>query len=183
MMRAMVGSIVDIRRAQLEDAARLASVGTATFLETFAGVLDGDDILAHNARDHSLEYYQGSLADDNTQLWLAETPPGQAPVGYLMTSPCSLRLPTWPDRIEIERIYLLHRFHGSGVGARLMQTAIEFAARTGKRRVLLGVYANNERAIAFYEKHDFRRAGRRQFAVGANPYDDIVLARVVTEER
>jgi ribosomal protein S18 acetylase RimI-like enzyme len=170
-------SQLHIRRAQLHDAAKLALVGQATFLETFAGVLDGNDILEHGAQEHSLEYYQSHLARSDAQLWLAETPPGQAPIGYLMTSKCSLPVAdVGPDDVEIKRIYVLHRFHGSGVGARLMQTALDCARGAGMRRVLLGVYAKNERAISFYQRHGFQRVGQRQFSVGANRYDDVVLA-------
>jgi diamine N-acetyltransferase len=176
-----VTDAVQIRRAGREDAARLAQVGQATFLETFAGVLDGDDILAHAAREHSVEHYQRSLGDAETQLWLAEVAPGRAPVGLLVTSRCTLPVadPS-ADDLEIKRIYLLHRFHGGGVGTRLMQTALDWAQQAGKRRVLLGVYAHNARAIAFYERHGFVRVGERRFAVGGNHYDDLVLARAVT---
>jgi ribosomal protein S18 acetylase RimI-like enzyme len=172
---------VQIRRGRPDDAPRLAQVGQATFLETFAGILDGDDILAHAAREHSVEHYERCLGDVATRLWLAEVAPGRAPVGLLVTSKCTLPVAdVSADDLEVKRIYLLHRFHGCGVGARLMQTAIDWAQQAGKRRVLLGVYAHNARAIAFYERYGFVRVGQRRFAVGANQYDDLVLARPVT---
>ncbi|HRE35136.1 MAG TPA: GNAT family N-acetyltransferase, partial [Sphingopyxis terrae] len=71
--------------------------------------------------------------------------------------------------------YSLSRFHGSGLGAALMRCALHAAA--GHRRLLLGVYARNERALAFYRKQGFVDVGTRQFNVGGKFYDDRVLAR------
>jgi ribosomal protein S18 acetylase RimI-like enzyme len=173
---------VQIRGAQVNDAARLALVGQATFLETFAGILDGDDVVAHCAREHGLAHYEAALAKPDTQLWLAEAAPGQAPVGYAMTCPPALPVgDVGPDDVELKRIYLLHRFHGTGVGKRLMDSALDGARRARKRRALLGVYAHNRRAIAFYERHGFVAIGTRRFSVGANHYDDLVLALPLTD--
>jgi ribosomal protein S18 acetylase RimI-like enzyme len=43
--------------------------------------------------------------------------------------------------------------------------------------VLLGVYAVNEGALAFYTRCGFRRVGTREFVVGQRTYHDFVLAR------
>jgi ribosomal protein S18 acetylase RimI-like enzyme len=56
-----------------------------------------------------------------------------------------------------------------------MKQALE--AASGHRRLLLGVYAGNERALAFYRKQGFSDLGTRQFNVGGKLYDDLVLAR------
>ena len=81
--------------------------------------------------------------------------------------------------LEIKRIYLLSRFQGSGVGARLMAVALDAARAAGATRILLGVYGDNAAAIAFYARQGFTRAGVRKFLVGANTYDDLVLARAL----
>ena len=75
----------------------------------------------------------------------------------------------------MKRIYLLQRVQGSGVGVRLMKEAVTFAALAGSRRLLLGVYENNDRAIAFYERFGFTRVGTRRFRVGHSDYDDLIL--------
>ena len=48
---------VVVREAGPGDAERLAAVGRATFLETFAGILDGADILAHCGQEHAPSLY------------------------------------------------------------------------------------------------------------------------------
>jgi len=168
-----------LRRAGPDDAEALALVGAATFLETFAGVLPGPDILAHCRAQHAAERYAGWLAD-GCPAWLAEAE-GGAPVGYLLLAPPDLPVPTGPGDVEVKRIYAFSRWHGAGLGRALMDAAADHARSEGRRRLLVGVYGENARAIAFYRKCGFAVIGERRFTVGANTYDDLVLARPLGE--
>jgi len=154
----------------------LALVGQATFLDSFAGVLRGADVVAHCIRQHTPEIYREWLADSRARSWIAEIEPGYAPVGYLVVAPANLPLPDLrDDDLEIKRIYLLHRVQGTGLGTRLMKEGIEYARREDRSRLLLGVYGGNARAIAFYERCGFRSIGERRFLVGDNHYDDLIM--------
>ncbi|WP_033073917.1 GNAT family N-acetyltransferase [Sphingopyxis sp. MWB1] len=166
-----------VRPATREDAAALALIGAATFLETFSGILDGDAIIAHCERAHSRAAYEAYL-DAGAQAWLAEIEPGHAPIGFALASTPDLAAAR-PGDWELKRIYALSRFHGSGLGAALMQAAV--AAAAPYQRLLLGVYARNARAIAFYRKQGFEPIAERQFDVGGKLYDDLVLARPLAE--
>ncbi len=158
------------------DEQALSLIGQATFLEAFAGVLSGEDILLHCATQHAPDVYKAYLADSRARVCLAEIEPGGAPAGYLVVAPAGLPLPDLhDDDVEVKRIYLLHRFQGAGLGRRLMSDAVDYARRNGSRRVLLGVYGGNDQAVAFYERFGFRRVGTRRFRVGNNHYDDLIL--------
>lgn len=172
---------VEIRRARPGDAAALALVGRATFLETYAGQLAADNILDHCAREHAPERYAGWLADGASLIWIAEAARGGAPVGYAVIAAPDLPVATGPGDLEVKRFYLLGRLHGQGVGRRLMQTAAAGAYAAGARRLLLGVFSANARAIAFYARQGFSQAGVRKFRVGEGVYDDLVLARCLSE--
>lgn len=177
---------VEIRRARPDDAAALALVGQATFLETYAGQLLAADILAHCAHEHAVERYAGWLAEDGRQVWIVEAAAGGAPLGYAVLAACDLaasdlQAPPDPGDLELKRFYLLGRCHGQGLGARLMRNVLEGARAAGARRLLVGVFSANARAIAFYARQDFIRAGARKFRVGEGVYDDLVLARSVVE--
>lgn len=168
---------VGIRRAGPGDASALAMVGAATFLETFAGVLEGADILRHCREQHAAAVYARWLADPSYRIWLAEVSPGAAPVGYLVLSPAALPVSDpHPDDCEVKRVYLLHRFRGHGIGAALMRAAIDEATALGAPRLLLGVHARNHAAIAFYRKAGYVPVGERRFQVGGRGYDDQLLA-------
>jgi ribosomal protein S18 acetylase RimI-like enzyme len=165
-----------IRAAGPADAERLSLVGRATFLETFAGLLDEDAILGHCRVKHAPEVYAGWLADGESRLWLAEASEGRAPVGYaVLTAPDLPEAGSQEGDIEIRRIYLLSRFQGGGTGRALMEAALAAAREAGRRRVVLGAYRENP-VVAFYERFGFQVIGERKFQVGPRTYDDVVLA-------
>ena len=168
---------VRIRPAVADDADALALVGQATFLEAYAGTLPGEDITQHCARQHSPERYRTWLLDQATRIWIAEAEQGGAPVGYLVLGVPDLPVadPDPRDR-EIKRIYVLHRFQGTGLGRRMMDTARELASAERAPRLLLGVYSRNLAAIAFYEKLGYSAIGRRIFHVGTHDYEDLIVA-------
>jgi ribosomal protein S18 acetylase RimI-like enzyme len=168
-----------IRPASLEDSAALALVGSATFLETFAGLLDGRAIVEHVRGAHNEAYYRTAL-EKGASAWLAELEPGGAPVGYALLAAADLPgMAAGGSDVELRRIYALSRLHGQGVGAALMRSAEEEAARRGALRLLLGVHDDNARALAFYRKCGFQPIAERQFPVGDRSYGDVVLARTL----
>ncbi len=164
-----------IREARKDDCEHLALIGAATFLETFAGVLSGAAIVAHCQCEHSADAY-AQLFDKGARAWLALLQPGDAPVGFALLAPADLPGMREGD-VELKRIYALSRFHGTGLGAGLMDVSVAGAHEAAAKRLLLGVYAENHRAIAFYRKKGFDQIATRQFNVGGNDYDDVVLAR------
>ncbi|MGB3721996.1 MAG: GNAT family N-acetyltransferase [Pacificimonas sp.] len=171
-----------IRPAAPDDAARLSLIGKSTFLESFADILPGQDILMHCMHQHSRDDYAARLRSAEDALWLAELPKG-APIGYAALSPPDLPEVEVDDGdIELKRIYVLSRFHGSGVAKQLMDAAVKHARAATRKRLLLGVYGRNGRAIRFYQKHGFSVIGSRKFLVGANRYDDVIMARNLTGE-
>jgi ribosomal protein S18 acetylase RimI-like enzyme len=57
-----------------------------------------------------------------------------------------------------------------------MNEALQSAKDRGAARLLLGVYGQNAAAIGFYQRLGYRQVGTRRFQVGANLYDDVILA-------
>ena len=171
-------SPVTIHRADLGDDLALSTVGSATFLETFAGMVNGVDILAHCARQHAQSVYRAWLASPEYALFLATVDPGAAPVGYAVLSPADVPIADpRPDDLEVKRIYLLSRFHGAGTGRALIDAALDEAKARKAARVLIGVYEGNARAVAFYRKCGFTVAGTRRFSVGAGTYSDLLFEK------
>lgn len=166
---------VTVRRCIPGDELALALVGQATFLETFAGILQGDAIVAHCAQAHSATLYRTWLSDPNYAMWICESCDGGAPVGYMVMAPPQLPLPVTADDLELKRIYLLGRFQGGGIGKQMVSAAITHAKSAAAKRLLLGVYARNKSAIAFYERMGFSKLGDRKFNVGGKDYDDNIM--------
>lgn len=171
--------IVTIRAARVDDADALSLIGAATFLETFAGILQGADIVEHCRKKHAVDVYRRWLTRADARVWIAEASRGAA-VGYLVLVPADLPLTDLAATdYEVARIYLLRRFQGAKVGARMMRLAIDEAKALGATRLLLGVYSQNAQAIGFYERMGFARLGRRAFQVGFTECEDHILGHTL----
>ena len=167
-----------LRTAAAGDEHALALVGQATFLETFAGVIDGPDVVAHCRAQHAAERYAEWLSRPDAYACIAEVEPGGAPIGYALLAEPQLPIAdSRPTDVELKRIYVLSRYHGTGVGGALMDDAVRTARDRGYARMLLGVYAGNARALSFYARCGFTRIADRRFVVGRNEYADMVHAR------
>ncbi|SFS02095.1 Ribosomal protein S18 acetylase RimI [Granulicella pectinivorans] len=169
---------ISLRACTHDDAQMLSAVSVATFLDAFAGILPGTSMVEHCRVNLSAEKYAHYLGLPRTRIWVAETAVQQGPVGYAMVSAPELPIADpEPTDLELKRIYLLSRFHGGGAGRALMDQAVEGARAQGARRLFLGVYGGNTRALAFYAKAGFAIVGTRRFQMGFEVFDDYVLAR------
>lgn len=169
-----------IRAASGADAEALSVVGSATFLDAFAGVLDGAAIVSHCMRAHAAAAYRAHLAAGG-RAWLCETRVGASPVGYALGGVPELACARADGTdFELKRIYLLSRFRGGGRGAALLASVEQAARERRAGRLLLGVHRENERALRFYSRHGFAAVDTRRFAVGNATYDDLVLAKALT---
>ncbi|XBQ16536.1 MAG: GNAT family N-acetyltransferase [Oceanicaulis sp.] len=166
---------ITCRRAAPADASAVALVGAASFLESYAGVIDGGALVRHCAERQTAPVYERAIRDTAQAVWLAEL--DGAPVGYLHLSPPDLPVAVEETDLEIKRIYVLSRFQRGGVGRRLLYEAEACARRAGGERLLLGVYKENARALAFYERMGFETVGERDFDVGGTTYQDWVLGK------
>ena len=145
-------------------------------MDAFAALIPGEALLAHCRNKHVTEGYETLFAEPQTRAWLAEIAATGGPVGYAMvTSPEFPEGLVQAGDLELRRIYLLSRFHGSGAGRQMMDAAIAHARGQGASGLLLGVHPENQRALAFYRRHGFRVVGGRRFQVGSAVFEDPVL--------
>ncbi|KIL97955.1 Ribosomal-protein-S18p-alanine acetyltransferase [Paramagnetospirillum magnetotacticum MS-1] len=101
---------------------------------------------------------EGLIAVDGKSLAPATEPPG--PAGLIL----------WRrifDEAEILTIAVLPPWRRRGVGARLLDAAMENAARAGALTMFLEAAADNEAALALYESRKFNRVGLRKGYYGA----------------
>jgi diamine N-acetyltransferase len=166
-----------LRRATTDDAAKLSLIGGASFLESFANDHPGDGVVAFIRDYHSESAWAATLAKPDTAVWIVEEVAG-CPIGYAVLSPGSLP-GTTPDDAELKRIYVLSRWHGTGIGRDLFEVAEAEARARGAKRLVLSVYTRNARAIRFYEKQGFVTIGQAVFAEFPVEFADNVLAKAL----
>ena len=110
-------------------------------------------------------------------MWPIEAPGTEAIVGYMVCDSANLPIADpRPTDYEIKRIYVLRCYQGGGIGRRLVELAAAEARARGSGRILLGVYAGNDRAIGFYRHLGFAVCGARKFRVGARECDDHIMS-------
>ncbi|MBI3483860.1 MAG: GNAT family N-acetyltransferase [Acidobacteria bacterium] len=68
------------------------------------------------------------------------------------------------------------RARRTGIASRLLDGALAAARSFGGQRAFLEVRASNAGAIAFYERHGFRPAGRRKHYYASPVEDALVLS-------
>ncbi|MET0374709.1 MAG: GNAT family N-acetyltransferase [Rhizorhabdus sp.] len=171
----MDGPAIVIRRAGLEDAAALSMIGAASFLESYAHMIGIADMVAHNGVKNSSDAWRGFARDPDAATWIAEMPVTGVPIGYALLTAPDLPIDLKPEDIELRRIYLLSKWQRGGLGRRLIEQAIGYARAMGKRRFLIGVYSENEGAIAFYRRMGCDLVGTRTFQVGDATFNDLIF--------
>ncbi|MEM7494003.1 MAG: GNAT family N-acetyltransferase, partial [Pseudomonadota bacterium] len=111
---------ISFKRADHADAETLNTIGSATFLESYIELIPGPDLIKHCQTQHSVEVYQHYLgqSDPRYACWIASYTETGAPIGYALTCPPELPIKTSETDIELKRIYVFSRFHGTGAGTR-----------------------------------------------------------------
>ena len=175
-----------VRRAGADDAAGLADVAAATFALACPPDMTQDRIDRFIADVLSRECFDGYLADPHRALLLAEDDEGA--LGYAMLvagepSDEDVRgAITHRPTVELSKIYVLPRAHGTGAAHALMERSLAWARESGAAGVWLGVNQRNERAQRFYAKSGFAVVGEKRFLVGGRHEDDYVMERALSAD-
>ena len=170
-----------IRRATDDDAAALAVLAAATFPLACPPTLDDAaiaDFIAANLDETSMRAY---VADPQRIVLVAADDVSGDLLGYtivVLDSPP----PTDADAsgvAELSKCYVRPDAQGSGLAVGLLVASLTAAGDRGARSMWLGTNVANRHARRFYERQGFTLAGRRQFVVGGDPQDDVVMSRDV----
>jgi ribosomal protein S18 acetylase RimI-like enzyme len=78
---------------------------------------------------------------------------------------------------ELNKLYILEWFCSMGVGYNLLKLAEEMVLSTGNRLMWLWVLESNDRAVAFYERQQYKWIGNASFQMEVNSYDNKVMVK------
>lgn len=81
--------------------------------------------------------------------------------------------------LEIERIYVLQKYHGKKIGQILLDQALQLAQNLNVNYVWLGVWEKNPRAISFYKKNGFEVFDQHSFQLGDDLQTDIMMKKSI----
>ena len=166
-----------LRRATIDDADTVSSLGARTFSETFAHLYPTEDLETFLAYAYGLERTRRDLADPDKATWLLEDEDGDA-IGYALAGPCGLPHPdASPGHGELHRVYVLKAFQGGGRGSLLLNTALDWLVKDGPRPLWIGVWSENFGAQKLYGRLGFEKVGEYRFPVGETQDLEFILRR------
>jgi len=167
---------VELRRVTPADVDALQEIARQTFLETFAAVNTRENMTKYLDASFSKEKLISEINDTEAELYFAVF--NKMVVGYLKVNVGQSQTELRQDNaLEIERIYVLKEFLGRRVGQQLLEKAMEIAQRRNVEYVWLGVWEENHRARAFYEKNGFITFNKHIFKLGDDDQTDIMMKR------
>ncbi len=172
----------NIRLADENDITILAALGTTTCYEAYFQLDPSSDLADYCARVYSPEQVRVEFDDPNSTYLIAEID-GRA-VGFAkLRENNSVECVEPGTSIEIQRIYLLEKVKGSGVGRRLIDRCFEVGRGKGYKTIWLGVWDRNLPAQRFYEKIGMIRAGTTDFSDGKNDFINFVYTASLTQHK
>lgn len=166
---------VSIRKAEANDLRLLSALATVSFYEAY---FEQDD--PHGLSDYLYENFAprvlaSELASEDSFFFIALWR-GHA-VGYAKLRDGDPHgSVTKRNAVELQRIYLVERVWGMGIGEVLLRYCLNEAKAMGGEALWLGVWEENQRGLSFYAKHGFERVGTLTF-----PYGDSVGINAVMQ--
>lgn len=165
---------IHIQKVTLSDIADLQTIGKQTFQETFSAGNTEENMTRYLEEGFSIEKLISELNDSNTEFYFALW--NDRVIGYLKLNMGKSQTELKDEKaIEIERIYVLNKFHGKNVGQLLYNKAIQQAEAKNADYIWLGVWEENPRAIAFYTKNGFEAFDQHVFKLGDDAQTDIMM--------
>ena len=158
-----------VRRATASDAAALAELGARTFIDAFGAQNRPEDIEAYVKATYGV---QQQLREIDDTLVVEED-------GALIAFAQLHRSDSPHGDVELGRFYVDRNLHGRGIAQALMDAVLAAARHLGARKLWLGVWEHNPRAIRFYEKCGFVDEGSHPFQIGSDIQTDRIMTFVI----
>ena len=170
-------AMLEIRKAQVEDAPYIALLGRITFTETFGHLYRyKEDLMDYFDRTFSVEKMAKGLQKSENVFWIAFV--DQLPVGYAKLKLHSKSAFLDSENVcQLQKIYVLKDFLSNKVGLQLQHELLTEAHRSQFEHIWLSVLHSNERAINFYAKNGFREIGKHDFQIGRENFHFLAMAK------
>lgn len=162
--------ILHLRAAVREDADTLGRLHHQSWLETYAGLLDGRLLAARSAEKSAAMFRNGGWRNVLLAFLNGEAA-GFCGFGPGRDGEASVALG------EIYGLYVLKKAQGRGAGRALLQSALRELEKTGFSTVYLWVLDGNVRAMAFYQRQGFFRDGEKNTALSGFPVRELRFLR------
>jgi len=171
---------IDIINGKIDHAPAIAYIGRTAFRKAFALLFNScAELEEYLDYTYGVDKIASSLRKANNVYFLATV--DGLPVGFAKVKRHSLN-----DQLdsvfqaELQKLYVLKEYQGCGVGQALMDAVARFVSSFEPDCLWLDTYVGNERAIRFYERNGFQKAGTHHFTIGTQTFEYFLMAMPVT---
>lgn len=171
--------IPHIVQCTVNDTDTLLRLSYRTFYEAFEAQNTAENMKAYSDSAFTVEKIRKELSHPDSHFYFIYSTETLA--GYLKVNINSAQSePMGPDALEVERIYVLQKYHKQGLGKALLNYAHDIARQLNKNKIWLGVWEKNENAIGFYKKQGFKKSGSHSFFMGDDEQTDIIAEKILS---
>lgn len=171
--------VVKLRPATLADIPALSTLGRDSFVAKFGHMYRAEDLAAFLEQTHSPAAVAAEAGKPD-RLYRLAVLDGQL-AGY-----CKRGLSCgWPEyargshAIELKQLYTAAAMTGLGIGAALMDWALDEARSRNADEMQLSVWSGNHGAQKFYARYGFSKVADITFAVGEHVDEEFLFARML----
>ncbi|MGV3464872.1 MAG: GNAT family N-acetyltransferase [Heyndrickxia sp.] len=168
----------NIKQCTLQDLRELQEISYETFYETFKDQNSPENMNAYLEKAFNIKQLEKELSNISSQFFFIYFHHEVA--GYLKINTDDAQSEVMgSESLEIERIYIKSEFQKHGLGKCLLNKALEIAIEKNKQKIWLGVWEENENAIAFYKKMGFVQTGAHSFYMGDEEQTDLIMMKTL----
>jgi ribosomal protein S18 acetylase RimI-like enzyme len=166
---------LSVRRAGPRDVNLIAALGVTTCYEAYYELDPSHDLADYCARFFDPKVVADEVADENCTHLIVESR-GNA-IGFAKLREGNvIECVAGMSAIELQRIYVLEREKGRGIGRMLLNAACDVGREKGYEMLWLGVWDRNTAAQRFYDSIGMRRIGTTDFTDGKSLFLNYVYA-------
>ena len=166
----MSTTLIEIRRAKVEDAAAVADAHDEAWRSTYRGIIPGPE-LEKLVQRRGAVWWDGAIRKGSRVSLLVF---GDEVAGYANYGRNRARSLTYDG--EIYELYLRPEYQGVGFGRRLFTSSRRDLAQSGMKSVVLWALSDNEPAVEFYRALGGQPVARSSERFGDKTLDKIAFA-------
>ncbi|MGG4411070.1 GNAT family N-acetyltransferase [Niallia taxi] len=169
---------ITIKKCTLEDSRQLQEISYETFNDTFKDQNTPENMKAYLERAFDLKQLEKEISNISSQFFFVFF--NNELAGYLKVNTNDAQSEEMGETsLEIERIYVRKQYQKHGIGKTLFIKALNIAIELDKRKIWLGVWEKNDKAIAFYERMGFVQTSAHSFYMGDEEQIDFIMTKTI----
>jgi ribosomal protein S18 acetylase RimI-like enzyme len=166
----MSTTLIEIRRAKVDDAAAVADAHDEAWRSTYRGIIPGPE-LEKLVQRRGAAWWDGAIRKGSRVSILVF---GDEVAGYANYGRNRARSLTYDG--EIYELYLRPEYQGVGFGRRLFTSSRRDLAQSGMKSMVLWALSDNEPAVEFYRALGGQPVARSSERFGDKTLDKIAFA-------